>query len=134
MNRCEQMDKRMRKTEQLRIENPVESNETYDEADILYIGFISSKGAIQEGTSRLKDAGIKVNTMQIRQLHPFPKEIIQDAINKAKKVIVAEHNYQGQLASIIKMNTQIQDKLVQQTKYDGTPFYHMKLRNKDLKL
>lgn len=72
--------------------------------------------------------------MQIRQLHPFPKEIIQDAINKAKKVIVAEHNYQGQLASIIKMNTQIQDKLVQQTKYDGTPFYHMKLRNKDLKL
>ena len=134
MNRCEQMDKRMRKTEQLRIENPVESNETYDEADILYIGFISSKGAIQEGTSRLKDAGIKVNTMQIRQLHPFPKEIIQDAINKAKKVIVAEHNYQGQLASIIKMNTQIQDKLVQQTKYDGTPFLPHEIEEQGLKI
>ena len=41
--------KRMRKTESLVINNPVLLNEHDDKADILYIGFISTKGAIGEG-------------------------------------------------------------------------------------
>ena len=101
-NRQAQMEKRMRKTENLVIEKPIESNEKYDEADLLYIGFISTKGAINEGAERLESQGIKVNTIQIRQLHPFPKDTIQHAIDKASKVIVAEHNYQGQLSNILK--------------------------------
>ena len=72
-NRQAQMEKRMRKTENLVIEKPVESNERHEHADILYIGFISSKGAIMEGSERLEEQGIKVNTLQIRQLHPFLK-------------------------------------------------------------
>ena len=92
----------MRKTENLVIEKPVESNERHEHADILYIGFISSKGAIMEGSERLEEQGIKVNTLQIRQLHPFPKDTIQQSIDKASKVVVAEHNYQGQLSSILK--------------------------------
>ena len=39
----------MRKTESLVINNPVLLNEHDDKADILYIGFISTKGAIGEG-------------------------------------------------------------------------------------
>jgi 2-oxoglutarate ferredoxin oxidoreductase subunit alpha len=38
-------------------------------------------GAIQEGAERLNAQGIKVNTMQIRQLHPMPKDVIQAAIS-----------------------------------------------------
>lgn len=79
----------------------------------------------------MESQGIKVNTIQIRQLHPFPKDTIQHAIDKASKVIVAEHNYQGQLSNILKMNTKVEEKLVNQTKYDGTPFYLMKLKIKD---
>lgn len=131
-NRREQMEKRMSKTANLLIETPVDYNEKYDKADILYIGFISSKGAIEEGSKRLNDSGIKVNTMQIRQLHPLPKDIIQQAIDKASKIIVAEHNYQGQLSNILKMNTAIQDKLVSQTKYDGTPFLPHEIEEKGL--
>lgn len=70
--------------------------------------------------------------MQIRQLHPLPKDIIQQAIDKASSVIVAEHNYQGQLSNILKMNTAIQDKLVNQTKYDGTPFLPHEIEEKGL--
>lgn len=55
----------MRKTSNLLIEKPVELDEHHEEADILFIGFISSKGAIQEGAERLNAQGIKVNTMQI---------------------------------------------------------------------
>ena len=121
-NRQEQMEKRMRKTEHLLINEPVSGQEMHDEADILYLGFISTKGAIQEGAERLEEQGIKVNHLQIRQLHPFPKDVVQEAVNKAKKVVVVEHNYQGQLSNILKMNVMVGDKLINQTKYDGTPF------------
>ena len=134
MNHHNQMEKRMRKTESLVINNPVLLNEHEDEADILYIGFISTKGAIGEGAERLERHGVKVNTMHIRQLHPFPKDIVQQAINKASKVIVAEHNYQGQLSSILKMNTQVNDKLVNQTKYDGKPFLPYEIEEKGLEI
>ncbi|AVQ32905.1 2-oxoacid:acceptor oxidoreductase subunit alpha [Staphylococcus muscae] len=133
-NRQDQMDKRMRKTANLRIEKPVEGSLKYEESDILYLGFISTKGAIQEGTERLEAAGHKVEHLQIRQLHPFPTDIIQEAVDRAKKVVVVEHNYQGQLANIIKMNVNLGDKLVNQTKYDGTPFLPHEIDTKGLSL
>ena len=49
----------MRKTESLVINNPVLLNEHDDEADILYVGFISTKGAIEEGAERLEQQGVK---------------------------------------------------------------------------
>ncbi|HEC2158115.1 2-oxoglutarate ferredoxin oxidoreductase subunit alpha [Staphylococcus delphini] len=133
-NRQNQMDKRMRKTEKLVIPKPVEGTATHDDADILYLGFISTKGAIQEGASRLEQQGHRINHLQIRQLHPFPIEVIQDAVDKAKKVVVVEHNYQGQLANIIKMNVNLGDKLVKQTKYDGTPFLPHEIEDKGLEI
>lgn len=133
-NRQEQMDKRMRKTEKLLINEPVIDDQPYDEADILYIGFISTKGAIQEGKARLEDEGIKVNHLQIQQLHPFPTQIVQEAVDKAKKVVVVEHNYQGQLANILKMNVNVHQKLINQTKYDGTPFLPHEIEEKGLEI
>lgn len=133
-NRQEQMDKRMRKTEKLLINEPVIDDQPYDEADILYIGFISTKGAIQEGKARLEDEGIKVNHLQIKQLHPFPTHIVQEAVDKAKKVVVVEHNYQGQLANILKMNVNVHQKLINQTKYDGTPFLPHEIEEKGLEI
>ncbi|EIO0079166.1 2-oxoacid:acceptor oxidoreductase subunit alpha [Staphylococcus pseudintermedius] len=133
-NRQNQMDKRMRKTEKLVIPKPVEGTTTHDDADILYLGFISTKGAIQEGALRLEQQGYHINHLQIRQLHPFPTEVIQDAVDKAKKVVVVEHNYQGQLANIIKMNVNLGDKLIKQTKYDGTPFLPHEIEDKGLEI
>ena len=132
-NRQAQMDKRMKKTEQLLIEAPVEG-QVEEEVDVLFIGFISTKGAIEEGVQRIKEAGHTAAHMQIRQLHPFPIETVQNAVNKAQKVIVVEHNYQGQLANIIKMNVQLGDKLIKQTKYDGTPFLPKEIETKGLEI
>ncbi|UXS74784.1 2-oxoacid:acceptor oxidoreductase subunit alpha [Staphylococcus chromogenes] len=132
-NRQAQMDKRMKKTEQLLIEAPVEG-QVEEEVDVLFIGFISTKGAIEEGVQRIKDAGHTAAHMQIRQLHPFPTETVQNAVNKAQKVIVVENNYQGQLANIIKMNVQLGDKLIKQTKYDGTPFLPKEIETKGLEI
>lgn len=133
-NRQAQMDKRMRKTEHLLINDPVEGEVIQDEVDVLYIGFISTKGAIAEGVERLQEAGHTAHQLQLRQLHPFPTETIQKAVDKAKKVVVVEHNYQGQLASIIKMNVHLGDKLIKQTKYDGTPFLPKEIEEKGLEI
>lgn len=119
VNRIKQMEKRMRKIEALKIEQPVVESGGHDEADVLVIGFISTHGAIEEAMTR---TDLKVNHLQIRQLHPFPTEEVQAALDKAQKVIVAENNYQGQLAQIIKMNTQHHNKITSFVKYDGTPF------------
>ncbi|PTH58585.1 2-oxoacid:acceptor oxidoreductase subunit alpha [Staphylococcus agnetis] len=133
-NRQAQMDKRMRKTEHLLINEPVEGDDLNEEVDVLYLGFISTKGAIQEGVQRLKEAGHTAHHMQLRQLHPFPSETVQKAVNNAKKVVVVEHNYQGQLANIIKMNVHLGDKLIKQTKYDGTPFLPKEIEEKGLEI
>ena len=48
-------------------------------------------------------------------------------MEKAKKIIVVENNATGQLANIMKLNMGYHDKIVNLTKYDGTPFLPMEL-------
>ena len=52
---------------------------------------------------------------------------------KHLELLCVEHNYQGQLSNILKMNTTIQDKLINQTKYDGTPFLPHEIESKGQK-
>lgn len=127
VNRAKQMEKRMRKLEQLKITEPVVYNAHHEDADVLVIGYISTYGAIDEAIQRVEG---KVNHLQMKQLHPFPAEEVQQAIDKAKKVIVVEHNYNGQLGQIIKMNTNHQGKMIQMSKYDGTPYLPHEIEEK----
>ncbi|WP_026674209.1 2-oxoacid:acceptor oxidoreductase subunit alpha [Alkalihalobacterium bogoriense] len=122
-NRVAQMDKRLRKLNDLHLkyDTPVYSNAPHEEADLLIVGINSTRGTINEAMPRLEADGIKVNHAQIRLLHPFPTEELQPLMDKAKKVVVVENNGTAQLANIIKMNvggTKIESLL----KYDGNPF------------
>lgn len=127
VNRAKQMEKRMRKLEQLKITEPVVYNVHHEDADVLVIGYISTYGAIDEAIQRVEG---KVNHLHMKQLHPFPAEEVQQAIDKAKKVIVVEHNFNGQLGQIIKMNTNHQGKMIQMSKYDGTPYLPHEIEEK----
>ncbi|WP_096189056.1 2-oxoacid:acceptor oxidoreductase subunit alpha [Evansella halocellulosilytica] len=123
VNRKEQMDKRMRKLSTLvkHFPTPVYKDEKHDEADLLILGFNSTRGTIQEAIPRLEKDGLKVNHGQVRLLHPFPTEEVESMIKKAKKVVVVENNATGQLSQLVKMNLcypHIQSVL----KYDGNPF------------
>jgi 2-oxoglutarate ferredoxin oxidoreductase subunit alpha len=121
-NRKAQMEKRLRKLEQIEFNNKVHKNDKHEEPDILFIGYISTRGAIEEAMERLEEDGVKVNHAHIRLIHPFPKEEIRPLIEKAKQVIVVEHNATGQLANLIKMNVGFADKIQSLLKYDGNPF------------
>ncbi|PKU53194.1 2-oxoacid:acceptor oxidoreductase subunit alpha [Lysinibacillus fusiformis] len=129
-NRQTQMDKRFRKLESLKFDNPVFVNAPHEEADILLVGFNSTRGAIEEVQERLNAQGMKVNHAHIRLIHPFPSEEMAPLVAQAKKVIVVENNYTGQLANIMKMNIGGHDKIATITKYNGTPFLPGELENR----
>ena len=121
-NRKVQMDKRMRKIENIHFDTPVYKNAPFAEADLLIVGFNSTRGAIEEATERLVADGLKVNHAQIRLIHPFPTDELLPLVESAKKVIVIEQNATGQLASLIKMNVGYHNKISSILKYDGNPF------------
>ncbi|MEH6936942.1 2-oxoacid:acceptor oxidoreductase subunit alpha [Bacillus sp. JJ664] len=129
INRNQQMDKRMRKLNNLRFPNSVLVNSKYDDADVLLVGFNSTRGAIEEAMVRLEQEGIKVNHAHIRLIHPFPTAELLPELKKAKRVIVVENNATGQLASIIKMNCGHAEKISSFLKYDGNPFLPKEIYN-----
>ncbi|WP_144787191.1 2-oxoacid:acceptor oxidoreductase subunit alpha [Lysinibacillus fusiformis] len=129
-NRQVQMDKRFRKLENLKFDNPVFVNAPHEEAEILLVGFNSTRGAIEEVQERLNAQGMKVNHAHIRLVHPFPSAEMAPLVAQAKKVIVVENNYTGQLANIMKMNIGGHDKIATITKYNGTPFLPGELENR----
>jgi len=122
LNRNLQMDKRFRKMENIKFDTPVYKNCPHDEADLLLIGFNSTRGAIEEAVGRLEEEGIKVNHAHIRLIHPFPTDEVLPLIKNAKKVAVVENNATGQLANIIKMNVGYAEKIKKVLKYDGNPY------------
>lgn len=121
-NRIAQMDKRLRKLKHLKFNTPVHKQVKHEEADVLLIGFNSTRGAIEEAMERLELDGFKVNHAHIRLVHPFPTDEVLPLVQAAKKVIVVEHNATGQLASLLKMNVGHAEKIVSVLKYDGNPF------------
>lgn len=121
-NRKAQMDKRLRKLKNIQFNTPVHKNVKHDEADLLIVGFLSTRGAIEEAIERLEQDGVKVNHAHIRLLHPFPTEEVLPLVEAAKKVVVVEQNATGQLANILKMNVGYAEKIVNVLKYDGNPF------------
>ncbi|MFP7296175.1 2-oxoacid:acceptor oxidoreductase subunit alpha [Neobacillus niacini] len=121
-NRNAQMDKRFRKIENIRFNTPVYKNVKHEEADILLVGFNSTRGVIEEAMVRLESDGVKVNHAHIRLIHPFPTDEVLPLVRSAKKVVVVENNATGQLANIMKMNVGHAEKIIKHLKYDGNPF------------
>lgn len=122
LNRKAQMDKRFRKIENIVFNTPVYKNAPHAEADLLVVGFNSTRGAIEEAIGRLEKDGLKVNHAHIRLIHPFPANEILPLVQSAKKIAVVENNATGQLANIMKMNVGHAEKVNKLLKYDGTPF------------
>ncbi len=122
VNRDDQMNKRLRKTKGIRFNTPIYVHSHEKESDILFVGFNSTRGVIEEAMERLEQDGIKVNHAHIRLIHPFPADELLPYVQGAKKVVVVENNATGQLANILKMNIASHDKIQSVLKYDGNPF------------
>lgn len=129
-NRIAQMDKRMRKISNLKFNTPIHKNAPHEEADLLIVGFNSTRGAIEEAMGRLEKDGLKVNHAHVRLVHPFPADEMMQLVQSAKKVAVIENNATGQLANIMKMNVGGHEKIHKILKYDGNPFLPQEVHTK----
>lgn len=122
-NRLEQINKRMKKVQSLRpeIKDPVRLYGSA-EAEVTLVGWGSTKGAILEAMKVLAKQNKQINYLQVRCLEPFPIKEVDAVLRQAKRRILIENNYTGQLGGLIREKTgiNIDEKFL---KYDGRPFH-----------
>jgi 2-oxoglutarate ferredoxin oxidoreductase subunit alpha len=107
-NRNMMVEKRMKKLELVDKEIPVEEKLNFfgdKNSKNMIVSWGSPKGAILEAMNALRTEGFSLGFLQIRMIHPFPKEHIAKALGMAEKIIDVENNYLGQLASVIREET-----------------------------
>lgn len=130
VNRKQQMDKRLRKLDNLQFPTPVKVEATNETPDVLLIGVGSTLGTITEAKGRLEQDGYTVNHAQVRLIHPFPRAELEPYVQAAKQVIVIENNATGQLADMIKLHVGYREKIDSLLKYDGNPFLPYEIHQK----
>ncbi|RJQ17287.1 2-oxoacid:acceptor oxidoreductase subunit alpha [Candidatus Woesearchaeota archaeon] len=128
-NRIKMMDKRFRKLENCKKEIPLPALEGDADAEITLVSWGSTRGAILDSMKWLRNAGIKVNYLQIIYFSPFPDEAVLAILKKAKKTLIIEATKNGQLADVIREKTGF---VFENTlyKYDGRPIYPEEIHDK----
>ncbi|MFQ5919963.1 MAG: transketolase C-terminal domain-containing protein, partial [Thermoplasmata archaeon] len=95
------MAKRMLKMETARPELPGPVLHGDPSADVAFLSFGYPTGAIWEAMDRLQEDGIATKYVQLRTLWPFPAEEVVGLLDRAREILVVEHNYSGQLAELL---------------------------------
>lgn len=118
------MQKRMHKIE-LAAESIPDSKKVNfygpEKADVTLVGWGSTKGAILDGMQDLEGDGIRCNFLQVRYMSPFPNQLVAKYLSNAKRRVLVENNYSGQLGALIREHTGVtMDYKV--VKYNGRPF------------
>jgi len=109
-NRTMMVEKRMKKLEVIEKEVPIKEKINFfgdKNAKNLVVSWGSPKGAILEALQKLTNEGFSLGFIQVRMVHPLPKEYLANVFKNAEKIIDVEMNYSGQLGGIIKEKTGI---------------------------
>jgi 2-oxoglutarate ferredoxin oxidoreductase subunit alpha len=101
-NRLRMMEKRMRKLDQASADLPSPRLWGCQKADVGFIAFGSTLGAVLEAMDQLRDKKVASRFLQLRTLWPFPAAAVRDFLAESRDVFVVEHNHEGQLATLIK--------------------------------
>jgi 2-oxoglutarate ferredoxin oxidoreductase subunit alpha len=123
LNRTRMMEKRMKKLETIEKEVPVQEKINLfgnKDAETIIVSWGSPKGAILESMQMLNKEGFDLGFLQVRMLHPFPKDFVLGTLGKAKRTVDIEMNYSGQLGAIIMEKTAIPMSFFV-LKYNGRP-------------
>jgi 2-oxoglutarate ferredoxin oxidoreductase subunit alpha len=109
-NRTLMVEKRMKKLEVIEKEVPIEEKVNFfgdRNAKNMIVSWGSPKGAIIEAFQKLSEEGFSLGFIQVRMVHPLPKEHMTNMLQSAQKIIDVEMNYSGQLGGIIREKTGI---------------------------
>lgn len=130
LNRKTMMEKRMRKLDLAHKEIPPEEKLNFfgrEDVDTVVVSWGSPKGAILEAIETLTSEGFELAFLQVRMLHPLPRERIAQILGKAKTTVAVEMNYSGQLAGMINESTGISMDYYA-LKYNGRPMTTTEVR------
>ena len=121
VNRVEMMDKRQSRLDYI-LEKIPESEQIvkHSDGEFCVVSWGSTQGPILDAIDMLKNEGINIGFVEIKLLHPFPKELLKKSFSNSKTIIDVEANYTGQLVSIIKQNLE-KDPDYYILKYTGRP-------------
>ncbi|MFN3135143.1 MAG: 2-oxoacid:ferredoxin oxidoreductase subunit alpha [Candidatus Kryptonium sp.] len=91
-----------------------------EDADYVVLSWGSTKGAILDSMDMLKEDGYKLKFVQVKLLHPFPSDRVNELIGGARILIDIEHNKTAQFGSIVKREI-LRDIDYYILKYNGRP-------------
>jgi 2-oxoglutarate ferredoxin oxidoreductase subunit alpha len=135
VNRVKMVEKRMKKLELIEKEVPVEEKANYfgeRDCENVVVSWGSPKGAILEAMDALTVEGFSIGFLQLRMLHPLPRQYVAEILGNAQRVIDVENNYLGQLGQIVKEETGVPMSFYL-LKYTGRPMttteVHVALKN-----
>jgi 2-oxoglutarate ferredoxin oxidoreductase subunit alpha len=113
--RIKMIDKRMKKLNNIELENSFNYNNK--NSKILLIGYGSTKGILDE---IFKNKDKSVDTIQLRVLSPFPKDSLNNILQKYKNIIFIENNFSNQLYNLFCRYLKMDQRIDIFNKYDGT--------------
>jgi len=121
VNRVQMMDKRQSRLDYI-LEKIPESEQIvkHSDGEFCVVSWGSTQGPILDAIDMLKNEGINIGFVEIKLLHPFPKQLLKKSFSNSKTIIDVEANYTGQLGSIIKQNLE-KDPDYYILKYTGRP-------------
>ncbi len=118
--RVRQVEKRRRKARGIRDEVVPPAYDGPAKAELLLVGWGSTKGAMAEAAAALRNDGVKAATLHFSQVWPLVPAQFVDYLRAAKRVAAVEGNASGQLAGLIRMESGVE--LTERVnRYDGLP-------------
>ncbi len=103
--RAKMMEKRLSRLNLILQEVPKEEQlVSYGVEKITIISWGSTKGPILDALKMLQKDDVAVGFIQIKMLHPFPKENLEELLEDTTTIVDIEANYVGQLSKIFKEN------------------------------
>ncbi|MCI4330533.1 MAG: 2-oxoacid:acceptor oxidoreductase subunit alpha [Thermoplasmata archaeon] len=131
--RTKMMNKRMRKltgllgaTEPPQLEGPAG-------AELTFVAWGSTVGAVRDAMGLLTQRGVTTNLLRVETVYPVHPAEVVEAVSGAKKTLLVEGNFSGQLAHLLRAETGVvlPNRFL---KYDGEPFYPMEIVGKAMEL
>jgi 2-oxoglutarate/2-oxoacid ferredoxin oxidoreductase subunit alpha len=115
-----QMQKRMGKQDLAAQEMRLPLRYGPEDADVTFVGWGSTYGALREAVDVLNLDGPRANLMQFMEVWPLDWDQVKAQLDAAHSLWLVEQNYTGQLGNLIRTYTgKAMDKRI--LKYDGRP-------------
>jgi 2-oxoglutarate/2-oxoacid ferredoxin oxidoreductase subunit alpha len=131
--RKKMMDKRMRKLHGLAGATAPPTLEGPAGAELTFVAWGSTIGAIRDAMPLLAAQGHATNLILLPTVYPIHGEPLSALLNGAKRTLLVEANYSGQLGHLIRAETGIALPTTL-LKYDGEPFYPSEIVQRSLEV